>query len=115
MCGVAGYINFGKKPNKDTENLIKTMLDSIKYRGPDFTKYIHSEFYSFGTNRLAIQEINNGDQPIEDEKFIVGFNGEIFNYFDLRKEIYFKKINSEVKLILELYKKYGTKYLNPSM
>ena len=63
------------------------MLYALKHRGPDSTKFFHKDFYAFGTNRLAIQEIKNGEQPIENERFIVGFNGEIFNYFELKESL----------------------------
>lgn len=111
MCGVAGYINFKKNKKRNSLKIIKAMLNSIIHRGPDSTKFINTENYAFGTNRLAIQEINNGDQPIEDERYILGFNGEIFNYFDLKKNFRSEKINSEIKLILEMFKKYGVKFV----
>ena len=111
MCGIAGYINFKNKSDRDTSKLIKKMLYALKHRGPDATKFFHKDFYAFGTNRLAIQEIKNGEQPIENERFIVGFNGEIFNYFELKESLRLINVNSEVKLINEIYKRYGTRFV----
>ena len=79
------------------------MLKSIQYRGPDGTDYVFSNKYAFGTNRLAIQSIKFGFQPIENKRYILGFNGEIFNFFDLKK-LFNYEVKSEVELILGLFK-----------
>ena len=63
---------------------------------------------------MAIESLKNGDQPIKLGEFIVGFNGEIFNYKKLIKEhnLDSLKVDSEVKLILNLFKKYGENFLD---
>ncbi len=115
MCGIAGFIL--KKKDSSVGNNVKKIneiLDLISYRGPDKKNYISDEGYSFGTNRLAIESLKNGDQPVKLGEFIVGFNGEIFNYKKLIKEHNLDplKVDSEVKLILNLYKKYGENFLD---
>lgn len=114
MCGVAGFILKKKKSNKNNIKKINQILDLISYRGPDKKQFISNESYSFGTNRLAIESIKNGDQPIKFENLIVGFNGEIFNYKRLIKinNLNSSHIDSEVKLIAYLYKKYNEKFLD---
>ena len=114
MCGVAGFILKKKKSNKNNIKKINQILDLISYRGPDKKQFISNESYSFGTNRLAIESIKNGDQPIKFENLIVGFNGEIFNYKKLIKinNLNSSHIDSEVKLIAYLYKKYNEKFLD---
>lgn len=104
MCGISGLIS----NNFTSKNLYKigsVMLERILYRGPDQKKILVKNNSVFGTVRLAIEAIKFGEQPIEKDGFIVGFNGEIFNYKDLSKEFFpNKKINSEIELILNLWK-----------
>ena len=115
MCGIAGFILKNKElSSENNAKKINQILDLISYRGPDKKYYISNKSYSFGTNRLAIESLKNGDQPIKLGEFIVGFNGEIFNYKKLIKihKLESSNIDSEVKLILNLYKKYGEKFLD---
>ena len=113
MCGIAGFIL--KKETSSYENNVKKInqiLNLISYRGPDKKHYISDKKYSFGTNRLAIESLTNGDQPIKFDDLIVGFNGEIFNYKNLIKIYNLDPltVDSEVKLIANLYKKFSEKY-----
>jgi len=112
MCGIAGYISLYQKDIKSNKNIINTMLDTTTHRGPDEKRYILGNKYAFGTNRLAIQSIKNGQQPIDDGKFIAGFNGEIFNYEALKQALKNKiSIKSEIQLILILYKRFGPTFV----
>ena len=115
MCGIAGFIL--KKETSSYENNVKKInqiLNLISYRGPDKKHYISDKKYSFGTNRLAIESLTNGDQPIKFDDLIVGFNGEIFNYKNLIKIYNLDPltVDSEVKLIANLYKKFSEKFLD---
>ena len=104
MCGIVGILNKNKKITLSTKSICKNMLQMISYRGPDENKVLNHNDFSCGVTRLAIESVINGEQPLENDKYIAGFNGEIFNYKDLIKSYGFtKEINSEIKLILKLY------------
>lgn len=85
MCGIVGQINLPITPK---------MMSLLRHRGPDSQGICRTIFpkhvVSFGHTRLAIQDLTiNGHQPmtIEDERFVLVFNGEIYNHFDLRKKM----------------------------
>ena len=110
MCGIAGYINFKDSSQKEFERIILRMFNISNHRGPDERKYIIGKNYTLGSNRLSIQTIDNGQQPIENKNNIAGFNGEIFNFFEL-KEKYNLKSKSEIEVILSLYEKFDVKFI----
>ncbi len=110
MCGVAGYLSQIFKNNSE---IVEKMLSVTRYRGPDEVKVISNENNSFGTNRLSIENIQFGQQPIETKKFIAGFNGEIFNYKSLiKKHNLFVNSNSEISVILSLFEKFNENFVN---
>ncbi len=90
------------------------MLDTIKHRGPDAINIATYGRFGFGVARLSIEALLEGSQPIVDDRFILGFNGEIFNYKTIIKSENLNKheINSEVKLLLFMWKKYKTNFVN---
>ncbi len=109
MCGVAGILDFRNKvPLKG--NKIYRALKLINHRGPDDLHYnnIDSFFYG-GAVRLSIEALNYGKQPIKDNRYSIGFNGEIFNYKELasKYKISEKLFNSEIKFLLEAWKLKG--------
>lgn len=120
MCGISGVLNYSK--NKiDLKKTIKEIVDFQINRGPD-AKGIwesHSKNVVFGHNRLSIIELtNNANQPMLslDRNYIITFNGEIYNYKELRnllkeKNIKFKTY-SDTEVILEAYKFWGINFLN---
>ena len=93
MCGITGYLssNINKSP-EESNNIINSMTDSLIHRGPD-SKGIWQDLSSgivMGFRRLAIQDISdNGNQPMRSGsgRYVIVFNGEIYNHNDLRKEI----------------------------
>ena len=101
MCGISGYINFKDLSQKEFQKIILRMLDVSNHRGPDDSKYIIGNNYALGTNRLSIQTIEYGQQPKENNNYVAGFNGEIFNFFELREK-YNLKSKSEIEIILTL-------------
>ena len=111
MCGISGILT---KDKTDLKKKIINGLNIINHRGPDNTKYIVANKFAGGTCRLSIEALKEGDQPIENDNYIAGFNGEIFNYkylidkFNLSKKI----CNSEIKTVLELYSKLGKDFVN---
>src|SRR3989344_4809367 len=83
MCGITGVIN-----QKDKE-VIKKMTGAISHRGPDGEGYFSDDYVSLGMRRLAIIDLAGGNQPIFsiDGKLAIFFNGEIYNYKELRDEL----------------------------
>jgi len=116
MCGIAGIFNLtGKKPITRTD-LVK-MTDQLSHRGPDGKGYYCDSYVGFGHARLSIIDLDTGKQPIhnEDKSVWVVFNGEIFNYIELRKmlkkkgHIFYTSTDTEV--LVHLYEEYGTKFV----
>lgn len=109
MCGIAGIIGENEL-NIDIESI----LEKIGYRGPDGLFYTRKERLSFGHARLSIIDLNpTANQPMVDESTgnIIIFNGEIYNYPELKKEIgkrYSFKTNSDSEVLLAAYHVFGT-------
>ena len=116
MCGIAGYI--GSK--KIDELLINKSLDFLKNRGPNFKDIKKYSFYSphyknilFLHTRLAIIDLDErSNQPFEDGDYSVIFNGEIYNYLEIKKDLILKGIkfrtSSDTEVLLKSYMVYGT-------
>ena len=108
MCGIVGYIS--KEKNK--EKVIKKMADRIIHRGPDAEGYYVDQNIALGHRRLSIIDLKTGDQPIfnEDKSLVVIFNGEIYNYVELKKELIKKKhqfkTTSDTEVLLHGYEEY---------
>lgn len=108
MCGFVGFV--GKSGNKDT---IKKMARIIEHRGPDSDGYYISDKVSLGFRRLSIIDLDNGSQPIynEDKDKVIVFNGEIYNYQDLRKDLEEKghifASNTDTEVLIHGYEEYG--------
>ena len=81
MCGIAGTCGFGD------EELLRAMTDTIAHRGPDGVGFFSGESVHLGNRRLAIQDVPGGSQPManEDGSVVVVYNGEIYNYPELRE------------------------------
>lgn len=108
MCGVAGI--FGQ--DNFQENNLEKMLDTTKHRGPDHRGKYQNKNIQLGMNRLAIIDVENGNQPIfsEDNRYCIVFNGEIYNYLSLKHTLetfYNFKTNSDTEVVLAAFIKYG--------
>ena len=112
MCGFVGiFANSGRKP--DIPELGR-MLDAIVHRGPDDSGSYSCDWVGFGFRRLSIQDLSlAGHQPMQsdDQKFMVVFNGEIFNFVELRSEL--EKLDhqfrstSDTEVLLHAYMEWG--------
>ena len=108
MCGFVGFV--GKTKNKDT---IKKMAKLIEHRGPDSDGYYISDKVSLGFRRLSIIDLNTGSQPIynENKDKVIVFNGEIYNYQDIRKDLEKKghifSTNTDTEVLIHGYEEYG--------
>lgn len=107
MCGIVGF--YSEEKNK--EAVIKKMADRIKHRGPDGEGYYTDEKIALGHRRLSIIDLSGGSQPMytEDKKLVVVFNGEIYNYLELKEELkdYEFKTSSDTEVLLHGYREWG--------
>ncbi len=116
MCGFVTF--FSNTPmNVETKDALTPMTASIIHRGPNQDgEYVDDHVY-LGFRRLSILDLANGRQPYSHEngQYEVVFNGEIYNYLELRedliKEGYEFNTNSEIEVIATLYKHYGERYV----
>jgi asparagine synthase (glutamine-hydrolysing) len=117
MCGINGFIYSEKKGNEQLLFDITKMNDMIIHRGPDddgvFLDSSDKFSIAMGMRRLSIIDLNSGKQPIfaHDGQMVIVFNGEIYNYKLLRKQLENKgvnfKTNSDTEVILKLYESEG--------
>jgi len=114
MCGFVGFIDKEKNKNK----IIKDMSDIIIHRGPDSDGYYSDEDIALGFRRLSIIDLEGGSQPIYNEKKdkVIVFNGEIYNYQEIKKELIKKghkfTTSSDTEVILHGYEEYQENILN---
>jgi len=117
MCGIAGFYRFNDNIDNKTHTLRK-MLTRIKHRGPDESGIYLSEDVGLGSVRLSIIDLSTGTMPLAntDESLWIVFNGEIFNYIELKEELLAKNhtfiTNSDTEVIVHLYEEYGPEFLN---
>ena len=116
MCGVAGIIDYHSKAND--KNVVESMIRVISHRGPDESGIYCSRFAAIGNVRLSIIDIEGGQQPLSDisGRYWIVFNGEIFNYKELRVDLERKgnvfKTKSDTEVLVQLYAHYGKKCLD---
>ena len=109
MCG---FVGFCSKDVKD-KNVIKEMNNQIIHRGPDSDGYFFDKDVNFGFRRLSIIDLHEGSQPILNESgdTAIIFNGEIYNYQELREDLVAKgykfKTHTDTEVILHGYEEYG--------
>src|SRR5438876_11027772 len=117
MCGIAGQFNFQRREPVDRET-IEQMARSIAHRGPDDEGFFIAGPIGLGFRRLSIIDLAGGHQPMSDaaETVWVIFNGEIYNYKELRAELQSKghqfRTSSDTEVIVHGYKEWGTKVFN---
>jgi len=113
MCGITGGIG----PNAPRQDLLDSQLNSLRHRGPDDSGTYVNPGIGLGMGRLAIVEIAAGKQPASDasEQIHMVFNGEIYNYRELRAELEQSGIHcrtsSESEVIINLYLRHGLDFL----
>jgi asparagine synthase (glutamine-hydrolysing) len=109
MCGIAGYVG----PGLQDEGRLRRMLQVLQHRGPDDEGVYLADGVAIGQRRLSIIDVAGGRQPIcnEDETVWVVFNGEIYNYQALRRELEGKghrfATHSDTEVIVHLYEDFG--------
>ena len=109
MCGFTGF--FSENNNLiNRDEIIKKMSDTIIHRGPDSEGAFTDDYVALGFRRLSIIDLEGGDQPIhsQDGRYVIVFNGEIYNYRELREELEKENgcvfsTNSDTEVILNTY------------
>ena len=115
MCGFVGFLNHEPDTGANTA-VIRQMAERIRHRGPDQDDYFVDNDISLGFRRLSIIDLSGGSQPIlnEDGSMVLVFNGEIYNYQSLRKELLQKghifKTNTDSEVLLHGYEEYGVDF-----
>ncbi|MEI6125935.1 MAG: asparagine synthase (glutamine-hydrolyzing) [Pseudomonadota bacterium] len=112
MCGICGKLIFDNSGAVE-QSLVNAMLDTIRHRGPDDEGSYVAPGIGLGHRRLSIIDLSTGHQPLsnEDGSIWIVFNGEIYNYQELQKELASKghifKTKSDTEVIVHLYEEYG--------
>src|SRR5688572_21863497 len=111
MCGIAGYLTEPGRPLPS--DLLRAMCDRLAHRGPDGSGYFTDDEAALGHRRLSIIDLSGGKQPLgnEDGSVQVTFNGEIYNYLELRRELIAKghqmRTNSDTEVLVHLWEEEG--------
>ena len=113
MCGICGICGKSSDQNID-QSLLEAMNNSLTHRGPDGGGVFNDPGIGLGHRRLSIIDLAGGDQPIynEDNSIVIVFNGEIYNYRELREDLIAKghtfRTHSDTEVIVHLYEEEGT-------
>ena len=111
MCGIAGIVRWDNRPVLEHE--IRAMCGAMVHRGPDDEGIYLGDGVAIGMRRLSIIDLSNGHQPVsnEDGSVWIVFNGEIYNYQELRRDLITRghifRTNSDTETIVHLYEEYG--------
>lgn len=119
MCGIAGYANF-KDDISARQDTIKKMTETLKKRGPDDSGYFYEKHVLLGHRRLVVVDPEGGAQPmmknIGGHKYVIVYNGELYNTEDVRKELleagYSFEAYSDTEVLLVAYIHWGVECLN---
>ena len=116
MCGIVAIYNNQSKFDKDIRAKSLSMSKKVRHRGPDWSGIYTSEHAVLAHERLSIVDIKSGKQPLisTDGNLVLTINGEIYNHKILRKDFndYTFKTNSDCEVILPLFQKHGSDFLN---
>ncbi len=112
MCGFAGFVGDITVPD-EAERLLSSMADAIAHRGPDGRGIYAAPGIGLSHVRLSIVGLGDGHQPMatDDGNFVIAFNGEIFNYVELREDLEARggkfRTGSDTEVLLQLYAHFG--------
>ncbi len=116
MCGIAGIVSLDRNPVNPGD--LQRMCDAIAHRGPDDEGYYFEPGVGLGMRRLSIIDLDTGHQPVhnEDGSIQVVFNGEIYNYKELRQDLLKRGhsfyTDSDTETIVHLYEEYGSRVVD---
>jgi asparagine synthase (glutamine-hydrolysing) len=117
MCGIAGILNYSQL-SSNTLPVLQKMLARIQYRGPDESGVYYDDQAALGSVRLSIIDLSTGQQPLgtADGNLWIVFNGEIFNYIELKRDLvkagHVFHTESDTEVLLHAYQEYGTSCFN---
>lgn len=112
MCGICGIVG-PSASHLESIGVVEKMMELLAHRGPDGEGLISDKNFIFGHKRLAVIDIELGAQPMqsEDRNITIVYNGEIYNYLELRQELIHQgarfKTFSDTEVLLKLYEEYG--------
>lgn len=119
MCGIAGQFRLSINKNMlQRQDELLEMLEAMRHRGPDDGGFFLSNELIMGMRRLSILDLNTGKQPIYNEDKTVGvvFNGEIYNYLELKEDLTRKGhvfyTTTDTEVLVHLYEEYGDNFSN---
>ena len=108
MCGISGFYQLNKE--SVSIDVLNTMLKMQTHRGPDSEGIYYNNFVGLAHNRLSLLDLSsNGNQPFIDEEYVLVYNGEIYNFLELKKElpqIQFKS-NSDTEVLFHYIRLFG--------
>ena len=114
MCGIAGFFHFHGRVPPESADLLGRMASAMSHRGPDGQGYFLDERVGLAHRRLSIIDLETGDQPMSspDGRLRIVFNGEIYNYLDLRRELrdYPYRTRSDTEVLLAAYDRWGADF-----
>ena len=117
MCGICGIVNYSG--NDAGESSVRTMMSVMKHRGPDDEGVFTEGNSTLGFVRLSILDLSRaGHQPMESDggRYVIVFNGEIFNYIELREELAGKghkfRTGTDTEVLLAAYSEWGEECLD---
>jgi len=110
LCGIAGVINLDRQPV--SADILHLMNQTLAHRGPDGDGFYCDGNVGFAHRRLAIIDPSGGNQPFynDDQNIILSFNGEVYNYIELQKELEYDfhfRNHSDTEVVLRAYEKWG--------
>ncbi|MBU1220216.1 asparagine synthase (glutamine-hydrolyzing) [Myxococcota bacterium] len=111
MCGIAGIYN-ATKVSEVSSSTMEEMLSTLMHRGPDGWGTYRTDQLFLGHVRLSIVDIEGGHQPMLSERYAISYNGEIFNYIELREELEQKGVRfqttCDTEVVIKSFEVYGT-------
>ncbi len=117
MCRIVGFTNFLKRNQKENENFLKRMNNTLSYGGPDDSGTYVDDFICLGHRRLSVLDLSPlGHQPMFWENYIIVYNGEIYNFEEIKDKLiklgYAFKTSSDTEVILQAYHHWGKDCVN---
>ena len=116
MCGIAGYLHFDRERSSD-RRLLSRMTDRIRHRGPDDTGLFVHENVALGACRLSIIDLAGGHQPLsnEDDSCWVAYNGEIWNFLEVREALLARghafRTKCDTEVLVHAYEEHGLDFV----
>jgi asparagine synthase (glutamine-hydrolysing) len=113
MCGIAGVVSFRRDVSPPSVELLRSMIGTLRHRGPDEFGYYRDAVAGIAHARLSIIDLTSGQQPLSNENgtLWIVFNGEIFNYIELRRELlslgHRFRTNSDTEVIIHSFEAWG--------